>query len=527
MKASIRRGYRQSMLPLFFLSLFLLHCFSLSDEEGKGLRFILAERARHAGDPRNLLSTRNEGIRRMNIERHPMLSEEEAYILSLSLSRPHHEDNEKSKRSLAPSSSLHLSGQHFRTGEKKPIAISLHENDRFSSSSYLLPAHESTRSSPIHPHRQSASSRPSEKKEEGETHPSMLGLSTLHEKEDEQQEGDTSTSETSPETQTAEEREEEETAEEEKLHKEAISTSGEEEKKKKMKERESPSERCLDELKREGRTPNATRKLEELKKTNTLVDSIHEKRRQAARECLQGKKEKCETPDRSIWTILGIPEPSTTSSSPSWIAPFHLSTACERDTKNTQSLQTEDEVSSPSLLDKSEENSSSPSPSSSAGGSLPRDLVHEEEANRLSQHRRHPSLPLESEGNEESLVQVNARIFNLISNLFGNGADISNPQNFEGGNQGSYFDFMYPQSTDYPWACVCDENKYKQWEAGEIDAVPCRNQVDMSAQGITAACNPKNHKMNDSVQRYSASPLSILLYVCIAIGTATLASGYP
>lgn len=119
---------------------------------------------------------------------------------------------------------------------------------------------------------------------------------------------------------------------------------------------------------------------------------------------------------------------------------------------------------------------------------------------------------------QTAFAQVRATgIFDMISNLFGNGADISNPQNFEGGNQGSYFDFMYPQSTDYPWACVCDENKYKQWEAGEIDAVPCRNQVDMSAQGITAACNPKNHKMNsDASSLFRTSRVSVMFLTTLS-----------
>ncbi|PHJ23339.1 hypothetical protein CSUI_002810 [Cystoisospora suis] len=123
----------------------------------------------------------------------------------------------------------------------------------------------------------------------------------------------------------------------------------------------------------------------------------------------------------------------------------------------------------------------------------------------------------DSEHHQTAFVQVRAHgIFDMIGNLFGNGADISNPQNFEGGNQGSYFDFMYPQSTDYPWACVCDENKYKQWEAGEIDAVPCRNQVDMSAQGITAACNPKNHKMNGDSSLYKTSRVSTMFLTVVS-----------
>ncbi|CBZ55663.1 hypothetical protein NCLIV_060870 [Neospora caninum Liverpool] len=121
---------------------------------------------------------------------------------------------------------------------------------------------------------------------------------------------------------------------------------------------------------------------------------------------------------------------------------------------------------------------------------------------------------------EHAFAEVEAQnVFDMIKDMFGNGMEISDPQNFEGGNQGSYFDFMYPQSTDYPWACVCDENQYKRWEAKEIQAVPCRNQVDMSIQGIVAACNPKNHKMNVAERTGDRLYISVWLpaTACLAI----------
>ncbi|PFH37571.1 hypothetical protein BESB_040290 [Besnoitia besnoiti] len=126
--------------------------------------------------------------------------------------------------------------------------------------------------------------------------------------------------------------------------------------------------------------------------------------------------------------------------------------------------------------------------------------------------------------NPQAFAEVGAQnIFAAIKDIFGNGVDITNPQNFEGGNQGSYFDFMYPQSTDYPWACVCDESQYKRWEANETKAVPCRNQVDMSAQGITAACNPKNHKLNDADRHGGSLLLSVGVPALATVGILLLA----
>lgn len=64
-------------------------------------------------------------------------------------------------------------------------------------------------------------------------------------------------------------------------------------------------------------------------------------------------------------------------------------------------------------------------------------------------------------------VQMQSVIGGIWDNLFG-GAGAGNAENFEGGNQGSYFDFMYPSDNDYPWACVCDEGQYAQWEAKQV-----------------------------------------------------------
>ncbi|KAL8424447.1 hypothetical protein Efla_001049 [Eimeria flavescens] len=94
-----------------------------------------------------------------------------------------------------------------------------------------------------------------------------------------------------------------------------------------------------------------------------------------------------------------------------------------------------------------------------------------------------------------SLVQVEGVISSVWDNLFG-GAGAGNADNFQGGNQGSYFNFMYPSDNDYPWACVCDEGQYNQWLNKQVQYVPCRNQVDLSTQNVVAMCNPENHTLN-------------------------------
>ncbi|CBZ54482.1 hypothetical protein NCLIV_049110 [Neospora caninum Liverpool] len=100
---------------------------------------------------------------------------------------------------------------------------------------------------------------------------------------------------------------------------------------------------------------------------------------------------------------------------------------------------------------------------------------------------------------QEVFIELRAGgFFDMLNNMFLGGVGSADPANFEGGNQGSFFDFMYPLQTDYPWACVCDPNLYEKWEQKETPHVPCKNQVDMSAQGVTAYCNPLLHKINSA-----------------------------
>ncbi|KFH01864.1 hypothetical protein TGMAS_212270 [Toxoplasma gondii MAS] len=117
---------------------------------------------------------------------------------------------------------------------------------------------------------------------------------------------------------------------------------------------------------------------------------------------------------------------------------------------------------------------------------------------------------------EEAFVEIRTGgFFDMLNNLFLGGAGSADPANFEGGNQGSYFDFMYPLQTDYPWACTCDPNIFERWENKEVSNVPCRNQVDMSAQGVTAYCNPLVHKMNGSFRPGSGA--SVFSFMAVSL----------
>ena len=72
-----------------------------------------------------------------------------------------------------------------------------------------------------------------------------------------------------------------------------------------------------------------------------------------------------------------------------------------------------------------------------------------------------------AEAADSSMLQLRGVIGSIWDTLFG-GAGTGNAENFEGGNQGSYFNFMYPSDNDYPWACVCDEGQYQQWLNKEV-----------------------------------------------------------
>lgn len=76
--------------------------------------------------------------------------------------------------------------------------------------------------------------------------------------------------------------------------------------------------------------------------------------------------------------------------------------------------------------------------------------------------------------------------------IFGDVDSGTNPINFAGGNVGAYYNFMFPDNDDYPWACVCNEHDLKQFQAKEMPFARCRNQEDLSYQNIQANCDPNN-----------------------------------
>ncbi|CDJ37408.1 hypothetical protein, conserved [Eimeria tenella] len=118
---------------------------------------------------------------------------------------------------------------------------------------------------------------------------------------------------------------------------------------------------------------------------------------------------------------------------------------------------------------------------------------------------------------EASLLQLQGVIGSIWDTLFG-GSSTANAENFEGGNQGSYFNFMYPSDNDYPWACVCDETQYAQWANNEVSYVSCRNQVDLSSQNVVAMCNPLNHKMNAAAAATpAAAAVAAVAFAAVAV----------
>ncbi|EPR61912.1 hypothetical protein TGPRC2_212275 [Toxoplasma gondii TgCatPRC2] len=238
-------------------------------------------------------------------------------------------------------------------------------------------------------------------------------------------------------------------------------------------------------------------KLTHFREAFDLAALVFTMRKDAARRCAAGEENDCQSMQNL--EMLGLAEPNPMPQ----IGSFHLSSSCfevgdgEGDRLGIRGRYKR--ISRP------------------YGSPLTR-VTPTKQGDLASMHR----LPVFTETGMHNkafaAAGAKARIFDLIKNLFGSGSDITDADNFEGGNQGSYFDFMYPLSTDYPWACVCDEGQYVQWEANEIQAVPCRNQVDMSAQGITAACNPSLHKMNHAAMTTKGWQSAVCSVISISVG---------
>ncbi|KAK1444882.1 hypothetical protein BgAZ_107880 [Babesia gibsoni] len=66
----------------------------------------------------------------------------------------------------------------------------------------------------------------------------------------------------------------------------------------------------------------------------------------------------------------------------------------------------------------------------------------------------------------------------------------TNPINYGGGNLGAYYNFMFPDNDDYPWACVCNEHDLQQYKEKLLPYAKCRNQEDLSFNNFQANCNP-------------------------------------
>ncbi|UVC49657.1 hypothetical protein MACK_003767 [Theileria orientalis] len=90
-----------------------------------------------------------------------------------------------------------------------------------------------------------------------------------------------------------------------------------------------------------------------------------------------------------------------------------------------------------------------------------------------------------------SFVELGNPILTAIEVMKG-GADGKKEENFGGGNLGAYYNFMYPDNSDYPWACICNTEDLKLWKKKEQPYVRCRNQEDLSLQDIQANCDPNN-----------------------------------
>ncbi|BAM40977.1 conserved hypothetical protein [Theileria orientalis strain Shintoku] len=80
-------------------------------------------------------------------------------------------------------------------------------------------------------------------------------------------------------------------------------------------------------------------------------------------------------------------------------------------------------------------------------------------------------------------------------------------QNFGGGNLGAYYNFMYPDNSDYPWACVCNTNDFNLWKKKQQPYVRCWNQEDLSLQDIQANCDPTSVTNYDNIKLGFISPL--------------------
>ncbi|KAF8822594.1 hypothetical protein IE077_003391 [Cardiosporidium cionae] len=107
-------------------------------------------------------------------------------------------------------------------------------------------------------------------------------------------------------------------------------------------------------------------------------------------------------------------------------------------------------------------------------------------------------------------------ILSAVKDTFFGGTSNQNPENWKGGNKGSFFNFMYPENSDYPWSCMCDESDLRAYRAKEQKFVRCRNQVDLSWQKVQSYCDLENPASRISYPRPFIYALLIALISLIS-----------
>ncbi|KAF8817693.1 hypothetical protein IE077_004193 [Cardiosporidium cionae] len=123
-----------------------------------------------------------------------------------------------------------------------------------------------------------------------------------------------------------------------------------------------------------------------------------------------------------------------------------------------------------------------------------------------------------------AFIGMQARgVISTIDDLFFGGTSGTKPENWDGGNQGSFFNYVYPDNSDYPWACLCDEVDYAKWVSKTQEYVRCRNQVDQSVQNVQANCDPENH--SGAINTTTTLRTLLITFISLSIGVTFAMDG--
>ncbi|UKJ88720.2 hypothetical protein MACJ_001965 [Theileria orientalis] len=114
--------------------------------------------------------------------------------------------------------------------------------------------------------------------------------------------------------------------------------------------------------------------------------------------------------------------------------------------------------------------------------------------------------PSNNKGGSTNFLQVKNPITTAMDIITG-ANDGKKELNFGGGNLGAYYNFMYPDNSDYPWACVCNRADFELWLKKEQPYARCRNQEDLSLQDIQANCDPRNVTNYENTELHFIGPL--------------------